>query len=51
MAKKVGLTKPSNFVFESSSDDASSESSFLPDSEDCSETSDGEIDNTFTTNS
>ena len=42
--------KPNNFVFESSSYDASSESSFSPDSEDC-KTSDGEIDNTFTTNS
>ena len=38
--------KPNNFVFESSSDDASSESSFSPDSEDC-KTSDGEIDNTY----
>ena len=51
MAKKIGLTEPSNFVFRSSSDDASSKSSFSPDGEDCSETNDGGIDNIFMTNS
>ena len=47
----MGLTEPSNFVFESSSDDASAKSLFSPDSENCSETSNNEINNTFMTNS
>ena len=43
---KIGLTEASNFVFKSSSDDdAFSESLFSPNSEDCSITSDSEIDN------
>ena len=45
------MTKPSNFVFESSSGDASSKSLFSPDSEDCSETSNSGSDNTLSHNS
>ena len=48
MAKKIKLTEASKVVFKSSSDDdASSDSSYSPDSEDYSETSDGESKVTF----
>ena len=41
MARQIELSEASNFVFESSgdNDDTCSESSYSPDSEDCSETS------------
>ena len=48
MAKRIELTEASNFLFESGSDDddASSESSYAPDKDDCSETNDSESEDT-----